>query len=248
MKFIKYVYFIIFLLTYQIVLATPYHEYEMIPSHTVIQTVSISLTFENTSLVEASNIQISPIAREKDYIKEPYERQESKYGDFSYEYYSSSNELLEKGYFEYPPAWEIQMIRPLTLLKPKKYAEPKPERKEVISILYHPEGNYVNIINNESQIILSIDVSKYKGCIVDGVCSDEERQENCPADCESGVIDDYCDMVSDGICDPDCTENDNDLDCIREREKKKRNVYLVAALLILVIVGVIIYQRKIKKK
>ncbi len=58
----------------------------------------------------------------------------------------------------------------------------------------------------------------------DGTCGFPEDYGTCPEDCPSGGWDEYCDGVSDGICDPDCDgfsdgicdpdcEQDADPDC-----------------------------------
>lgn len=39
-----------------------------------------------------------------------------------------------------------------------------------------------------------------------------ENSLNCPQDCSTGMNDDYCDRIQDGICDPDCL-TELDLDC-----------------------------------
>jgi hypothetical protein len=39
---------------------------------------------------------------------------------------------------------------------------------------------------------------------------------NCPVDCKSGAMDEHCDGVKDGLCDPDCAiqqKADADSDC-----------------------------------
>lgn len=46
----------------------------------------------------------------------------------------------------------------------------------------------------------------------DGICKNEENYKNCQADCPSGFKDNYCDGISDGRCDSDCTEG-KDIDC-----------------------------------
>ena len=38
----------------------------------------------------------------------------------------------------------------------------------------------------------------------DGSCGFPENSETCPQDCPSGGIDEYCDGIADGKCDPDC--------------------------------------------
>lgn len=52
----------------------------------------------------------------------------------------------------------------------------------------------------------------------DGFCAAlEENYETCPQDCPSGSFDMYCDKVKDGICDPDCVEQEmleEDPDCV----------------------------------
>ena len=49
----------------------------------------------------------------------------------------------------------------------------------------------------------------------DGTCGFPENYNTCPKDCPSGEIDDYCDGVKDGKCDPDCSTN-QDPDCVTE--------------------------------
>ncbi|MEA3254715.1 MAG: hypothetical protein U9Q22_02650 [Candidatus Altiarchaeota archaeon] len=52
-------------------------------------------------------------------------------------------------------------------------------------------------------------------CNNNGICEREryENYPNCPGDCPSGSSDGYCDMIEDGVCDPDCAE-EFDVDCI----------------------------------
>lgn len=48
----------------------------------------------------------------------------------------------------------------------------------------------------------------------DGTCGTSEDYGNCPEDCLSGGIDEYCDGVRDGACDPDCAVfGGDDPDC-----------------------------------
>lgn len=44
----------------------------------------------------------------------------------------------------------------------------------------------------------------------DKVCEIAETYNSCPADCQSGGADNYCDKVKDNICDPDCFGQDPD--------------------------------------
>lgn len=47
----------------------------------------------------------------------------------------------------------------------------------------------------------------------DGTCGMPENNQTCPQDCPSGDIDEYCDGLSDKICDPDCGPGE-DIDCV----------------------------------
>jgi len=49
-------------------------------------------------------------------------------------------------------------------------------------------------------------------CNEDGICSGRENFLSCPSDCSSGGLDNFCDRMEDGICDPDCLSS-ADLDC-----------------------------------
>jgi len=54
-------------------------------------------------------------------------------------------------------------------------------------------------------------------CNADETCDPEENHQTCPQDCASGGVDDYCDLVEDEICDPDCNGT-RDEDCRIEYE------------------------------
>ena len=49
-----------------------------------------------------------------------------------------------------------------------------------------------------------------KVCNSDGVCDSGENSRLCPNDCSKGSKDNYCDAIEDGICDPDCKNDDPD--------------------------------------
>lgn len=57
--------------------------------------------------------------------------------------------------------------------------------------------------------VIKVICNKNKVCEIDK----SENYLSCPEDCPSGSADNYCDMVKDGICDPDC-EISADVDCI----------------------------------
>ena len=58
-----------------------------------------------------------------------------------------------------------------------------------------------------------------------------ENYKTCPQDCPSGSKDNYCDKVSDGICDPDCTENE-DSDC---KKLSMLWIYIIGGIVIIVL-------------
>jgi hypothetical protein len=50
-------------------------------------------------------------------------------------------------------------------------------------------------------------------CVPNGVCEvlgKGENTINCPTDCPTGTFDYICDMIEDGVCDPDCIKGDPD--------------------------------------
>ncbi|MEM3370531.1 MAG: hypothetical protein QXW00_00320 [Candidatus Woesearchaeota archaeon] len=74
------------------------------------------------------------------------------------------------------------------------------------------------------------------------VCDPTETYLSCPQDCKSGSRDGYCDMVKDGICDPDCAPN-KDPDCIKTIQKREDNSskLLIAALVAICIILVLAF-------
>lgn len=64
--------------------------------------------------------------------------------------------------------------------------------------------------NNSKTDIVEIDV--IERCNRNNICDPGENYFNCPKDC-SGSLDGYCDKLKDGICDPDCSR-ENDIDCL----------------------------------
>jgi len=72
----------------------------------------------------------------------------------------------------------------------------------------------------------------------DGICGAGENYLTCPQDCPSGGEDNYCDGVRDGICDPDCMENE-DVDCAKGRGK----FVLILILIVVVVLLFVLYKR-----
>lgn len=84
----------------------------------------------------------------------------------------------------------------------------------------------------------------------DGTCGMPENFKTCPEDCPSGGIDDYCDGVADGICDPDCEESgEYDPDC-PEAAPTPGYLPIALAVVILILVAItvsVILLRRRKK-
>ena len=77
-----------------------------------------------------------------------------------------------------------------------------------------------------------------------GLCEPryKENYKTCPDDCPSGSNDAYCDGLTDGRCDPDCTEEE-DIDCMET--KSIPFVYIfVAFLIIALLIFIIIKSRR----
>lgn len=68
---------------------------------------------------------------------------------------------------------------------------------------YYNEAKEV-VIFKDGERIFGYDVSSFADVCGDGSCQFHESYENCPEDCPSGLKDDFCDMVEEGECDPDC--------------------------------------------
>lgn len=80
----------------------------------------------------------------------------------------------------------------------------------------------------------------------DDTCDSGENYLNCKEDCPSGGSDLYCDRVPDGICDPDCS-SEEDADCKKESPEGFLDTLNLVILAITAIVLLLIY-RWFKKK
>lgn len=112
------------------------------------------------------------------------------------------------------------------------------------------DGDYtavVRIMDTQKTVLdeknLDFSVRLYE-CVIDGICQPIENYGNCPLDCPSGVNDNYCDEVEDGICDPDCPPEE-DVDC-GALTGIKPNVWLIV-LGILILAGLVILYLFYKK-
>lgn len=80
----------------------------------------------------------------------------------------------------------------------------------------------------------------------DKICNFEQGENflNCPQDCNSGSKDNYCDKVNDGICDPDCTKEE-DSDC---KKTQSTEPYLLVVITIIALIIIIFFITKIKRR
>ena len=82
----------------------------------------------------------------------------------------------------------------------------------ILNLPYDKSITKIIIKDNQGKEIFDIPTEEFADTCRDQICDPYESYETCPADCKSGGIDDYCDGKRDGICDPDCTAED-DIDC-----------------------------------
>ena len=86
--------------------------------------------------------------------------------------------------------------------------------KFILKLPYYPTGKIIKIFDVDSQEILATNVQVFAKVCGDGECQGHESYESCQEDCLSGGQDDFCDKVTDEICDPDCRNiKDFDSDC-----------------------------------
>ncbi|MBI2673522.1 hypothetical protein HYX19_04635 [Candidatus Woesearchaeota archaeon] len=109
-------------------------------------------------------------------------------------------------------------------------------RKVQLIMPYFQNGKKIEIYDQKDKKILEIDIGYFANVCGDNVCQEHESYVDCKQDCPSGSKDDFCDRVSDGICDPDCGES-NDLDCKDQQSLFKRFnfKYIIGSILILLV-------------
>lgn len=70
-------------------------------------------------------------------------------------------------------------------------------------------------------------------------CDTDENYNTCPKDCPSGLGDGYCDGVKDGLCDPDCSKNE-DVDC----KSSKLFIYIIIGTVIIGLIFLILIKSR----
>lgn len=76
------------------------------------------------------------------------------------------------------------------------------------------DGECVKSLVGQAARVLQLDKEELQRCNNDTVCDQFENYEVCPNDCSSGSQDWLCDGQEDKICDPDCVNKNDDMDCM----------------------------------
>lgn len=89
--------------------------------------------------------------------------------------------------------------------------------KLTLKLPYYPTGKIIKVFTADDNEVLATNVQVFAKLCGDSECQGHESYENCQEDCPSGGQDDFCDKVTDEICDPDCRNiKDFDPDCTGE--------------------------------
>lgn len=93
----------------------------------------------------------------------------------------------------------------------------------LIYIPYNENAAKIEMYNLKNSKIMDIDISSYANTCGNARCEDYESYESCTKDCKSGSMDDFCDELKDGICDPDCSVK-TDVDCTEKDERTNQTI------------------------
>lgn len=86
----------------------------------------------------------------------------------------------------------------------------------VISLPFNPRAEKVMLSTAAGELIDEVYVGYLTDSCGDTICQAHESYGDCSADCPSGGADNYCDKITDSICDVDCRP-EQDSDCFPER-------------------------------
>lgn len=115
--------------------------------------------------------------------------------------------------------------------------------KELV-VPYFQNAKQIIIFNEENEKVLEIPVLQFADTCGNNICEPQESYESCQLDCSSGLADDFCDSISDNICDPDCAIG-QDTDCkveevVSEGTETEKPSILALILASLVLVATIV--------
>lgn len=107
----------------------------------------------------------------------------------------------------------------------KIYYNMSENKKYILYVPYNENAARIEVYSLKNSKVMDIDVASFANTCGNKICEDYESYESCTRDCSSGSADDFCDEVTDGICDPDCYGK-ADADC--EYVKAKGNASAIA--------------------
>ena len=97
------------------------------------------------------------------------------------------------------------------------------DKSYAVYLPYHKNAARIEMYNIQNSKIMDIDVSSFSDTCGNNICEEHESYESCTKDCPSGGKDDFCDGLSDNICDPDCLQK-SDADCSIGKEEKNETL------------------------
>jgi hypothetical protein len=107
-----------------------------------------------------------------------------------------------------------------------------------------------SIISEQKFNTISNDVPKVpyiQACNPDGICTGTENNRICSLDCPSGGKDNFCDTITDGVCDPDCLNGKGDYDCTALKQTQltaKAYIITIGLFIIVISILLLIYYRQ----
>ena len=137
--------------------------------------------------------------------------------DLGYEYTIKSTPEGDYGMCRFPDGSEAEEWKFLEGKEGKEYSYCEQEGYEIKTVSEGCQFSVecaVCVLENGEEVEVTelMELDFNEGVCGDGKCVLGESYKTCSEDCPSGSSDMYCDGITDGICDPDC-EEEEDLDC-----------------------------------